>query len=248
MKVYKTALASACCAAIAACGSGTGSGGDASPVSLGGAGNFVVLAQTAISTVPSSSVTGDIGLSPAAASLASGFSLVPDSTNVFSSSTQVVGRVYAATYAVPTPANLTAAIDDMQTAYNDAAGRPADFLEVGGGDIGGLTLAPGVYKWTSTVLVPTDLTLAGTDTDVWIFQTSGDLTVSAAKSLTLSGGAQAKNVFWQVAGDVSLGTTSHLEGVVLCKTAITLQTGATLNGRAMAQSQVALQQATLTQP
>jgi hypothetical protein len=218
-------------------------------VGLGKAGNFAILAKTAISSVPTSTVTGDIGLGPAAASYITGFSLVADSTNVFSTSPQIVGKAYAADYAVPTPSNLTTAVANMQSAYTDAAGRPTpDFLELGTGNIGGKTLAPGLYKWTSTVTVPSDVTLSGGANDVWIFQTTGDLNVSASMKVILSGGAQAKNVFWQVAGKATFGAGSHFEGVLLCKTAVTLQTGASMNGRVLSQTQVALQKATLTQP
>ncbi|MBS1152100.1 MAG: hypothetical protein H6Q89_3798, partial [Myxococcaceae bacterium] len=219
------------------------------PVGLGTAGNYAVLAKTAISTVPASTVTGNVALSPAAASFITGFSLVADSTNVFSTSPQVVGKVYAANYAVPSPSNLTTAISNMESAYTDAASRPTpDFLELGTGNLGGLTLAPGLYKWTSTVSIPTNLTISGGANDVWILQTSGDLTMTAAKSITLTGGAQAKNIFWQVAGKATLGAGAHFEGILLCKTEIILQTGATMNGRALAQTQIALQQATVTQP
>jgi hypothetical protein len=215
----------------------------------GAAGSYVVLAKTGISSVPGSALTGDIGLSPAAASFVTGFSLIADATNVFATSTQVSGKVFAANYAVPSPINLTTAIGSMEGAYSDAASRPTpDFLELSTGNIGGLTLVPGLYKWTSTVTIPANLTIAGGANDVWIFQTSGDLTMAAAKTVTLSGGARAKNIFWQVAGQATLGANSHFEGVVLSKTAITLQTGATMNGRALAQTQVALQQATITQP
>jgi hypothetical protein len=219
------------------------------PVGLGAAGGQVVLAKTAISSVPSSGLTGNIGLSPAAASFVTGFSLVADSTNVFSTSPQVTGKIYAADYAVPTPTNLTTAVSNMESAYTDAAGRPTpDFLELGSGTLTGQTLAPGLYKWTSTVSIPTDLTIAGGANDTWIFQTTGDLTMSAAKTVILSGGAQAKNIFWQVAGKVTVGANAHFEGIMLCKTDVTLQTGATMNGRVLAQTQVALQQATITQP
>jgi len=218
-------------------------------VGLGLAGNYVVLAKTAISTVPASSVTGDIGISPAAATFITGFSLVADATNVFATSSQLVGKAYAADAAVPTPSNLTTAVSDMESAYSDAAGRPTpDFLELGTGNIGGLTLVPGLYKWTSTVRIPVDVVLSGGPNDVWIFQTTGDLTMDAGKKVTLIGGAKARNIFWQVAGQASFGATSHFEGILLTKTDITLQTGATMNGRALAQTQVALQQATLTQP
>ncbi len=221
------------------------------PVLLGTAGNFAILAKTGISTVPTSVVTGDIGVSPAAASFITGFTLSADATNVFSTSTQVVGggRVYAANYAVPTPSNLTTAVLDMQTAYTDAAGRPTPhFLNLASGIIGGLTLAPGLYKWGTTVTIPTDVTISGGPNDVWIFQVSGDLTMSAAKRITLAGGAQAKNIFWQVAGQVTIGTTSHFEGNLLSQTAISLQTGATMNGRALAQSAVSLDSAAVTKP
>jgi|APLak6261679142_1056127.scaffolds.fasta_scaffold00005_143 hypothetical protein len=228
---------------------GTSTARGPSVVSLGTAGDYVVLAKTAVSSVPASSLTGDVGLGPAAASYVTGFSLVADASNVFSTSPQVVGRVFAADYAVPTPTVLTTAVSDMEAAYVDAAGRPTpDFLELGTGNLGGRTLSPGLYTWTSSVTVPTDVTLSGSASDVWILQTTGDLDVSAAKRVTLTGGALAKNVFWQVAGRVTLGATSHFEGIVLCKTDVTLETGATMNGRVLAQSQVALQQATVTQP
>lgn len=219
------------------------------PVGLGLAGNYGVLAKTAISTVPASSVTGDIGISPAAATFITGFSLVADATNAFATSSQLVGKAYAADYAVPTPSNLTTAISNMESAYSDAAGRPTpDFLELGTGNIGGQTLVPGLYKWTSTVTIPVDVVLSGGANDVWIFQTTGDLVMDAGKNVTLSGGAKARNIFWQVAGKATFGANSHFEGILLSKTDITLQTGATMNGRALAQTQVALQQATLTQP
>jgi Ice-binding-like len=215
----------------------------------GAAGSYVVLAKTGISSVPGSAVTGDMGLSPAAATFLTGFSLIADATNVFSTSTQVSGKVFAANYAVPSPINLTTAIGSMEGAYSDAASRTTpDFVELGTGNIGGQTLVPGLYKWTSAVTIPANLTIAGGANDVWIFQTSGDLTMAAAKTVTLSGGARAKNIFWQVAGQATLGANSHFEGVILSKTTITLQTGATMNGRALAQTQVALQQATITQP
>jgi hypothetical protein len=219
------------------------------PVGLGTAGNYAILAKSGVSSVPSSMVTGDIGLSPAAASYLTGFSLVADSTNVFATSPQIVGKAYAADYAVPSPSNLTTAVSNMESAYSDAAGRPTpDFLELGTGNLGGRTLVPGLYKWTSTVTIPADVTLSGGANDVWIFQTTGDLTMDAAKRITLSGGAQAKNVFWQVAGRATFGANAHFEGILLCKTDVTLQTGASMNGRVLSQTEVALQQAIVTQP
>jgi hypothetical protein len=148
--------------------------------------------------------------------------------------------VYAADYAVPTPSNLTAAVGAMQTAYTNAAGRTAGVTELGAGNIGGLKLAPGVYKWGTGVTIPTNLTLSGSQDAVWIFQVAGTLNISSATTVILEGGAQAKNIFWQVAGATTLGTYSTFNGTILDKTNIALQTGAVLNGRALAQTAVTL--------
>jgi hypothetical protein len=218
-------------------------------VNLGTAGNYVILAKSAISTVPASDITGDIGLSPTATSGITGFSEAMDSGGAFATSTQVTGKIYAADMAVPTPATLITAVSDMEAAYTDGAGRVSpDFSELGTGAIGGLTLAPGLYKWTSTVSIPADITISGAANDVWIFQISGDLTVAGAVNVTLSGGAMAKNIFWVVAGAVTVGTSSHFEGILLSSTGITLGTSASMNGRALAQTAVGLDQNTLVEP
>lgn len=217
------------------------------PVRLGTARNYAILAKSAISNVPTSIVTGNLGLSPAAATYVTGFALTKAGTSW--TSAQVVGGVFAANNDPPTPTELTTAIGDMQAAYTDAAGRSLpDALNLGGGAIGGLTLEPGLYKWTSSVTIPTDVTLAGSADDVWIFQVSGDLKLSAAQQILLSGGADPAHVFWQVAGTVDLGTTSHAEGIMLSKTAIKLQTGSSINGRLLAQTAVNLAKATVTAP
>lgn len=216
-------------------------------VDLGAAGNYVILAKTAINNTPTSAITGDIGLSPAAESFITGFALT-DATG-YATATQVTGKVYAADQADPTPINLTTAVNNMITAYNDAAGRPTpDFSELGTGNIGGLTLAPGLYKWTSTVTLPSSVTISGGSNDVWIFQISGDLTMSSAVNITLTGGAQAKNIFWQIAGQATIGTTAHFEGIILSMTGITFQTGASINGRALAQTAVILDGNAVTKP
>lgn len=220
----------------------------ASPVNLGTAGNYVILAETQISTVPTSAITGDVAISPAAATYITGFSLTADSTNTSATSPQITGTVYAADYTSPTPANLTTAVGDMDLAFTDAAGRAADVSELGAGNIGGMTLIPGVYKWGSGLLIPTDLHLSGSACDVWIFEIAQDLTVSNGVQVSLAGGAVAKNVFWQVSGSVSLGTTSHFEGVILSQTAINLATGSSINGRLLAQSAVTLDSSAVVQP
>ncbi|MGD0585259.1 MAG: ice-binding family protein, partial [Oryzomonas sp.] len=139
------------------------------PVNLGTAGNFVILAKTGVSTTGTTAVVGDIGLSPAAATFITGFGLIEDATNTFSTSSLVTGKVYASDYTQPTPAYITTAIDDMQTAFTDAAGRTLpDFTEMGAGDISGLTLTPGLYKWGTGVLITNaGVKLTGGANDIW---------------------------------------------------------------------------------
>jgi len=216
-------------------------------VNLGTAENYVVLAKTGISSVPTTSITGDIAVSPAAASYITGFSLIFETG--YATSPQVTGRVYAADMADPTPSNLTTAVSNMEAAFTDAAGRPdPDFVELYDGNIGNRTLTPGLYKWSGTVTAPNDFVIAGGSDDTWIFQIAGDLLLSSSVSVTLTGGARAQNIFWQISGGVSAGTNSHLEGIVLSMTAITLQTGASLNGRALSQTAVTFDQNTVVEP
>lgn len=216
-------------------------------VDLGAAGNYLLLAKTAINNISTSELTGDLGLSPAATSYITGLSLT--NATGYATSAQVTGNIYAADMADPTPINLTTAVNNMTTAYNDAAGRLSpDFLELGTGNIGGRTLTPGLYKWTTTVTMPASITISGGANDVWIFQIDGNLLMSNAVNMTLTGGAQAKNIFWQVAGQATFGTTSHIEGIVMSMTGITLQTGASMNGRALAQTAIVLDANTVTKP
>jgi hypothetical protein len=213
------------------------------PVNLGAAAPFAILTKTGITNVPTSAITGDLGVSPIAASAITGFSLVADSTNTFSRSSQVTGKIYAANYAPPTPTNLTTAVSNMETAYTNAAGRSLpDFTNLYAGNLSGRTLVPGLYKWSSGVIITTNVTLAGAPNAVWIFQIAGNLTLGAGAKVLLSGGAQANNIFWQVGGvaGVEIGTTAHVEGTILAAKAIHLRTGASLNGRALAQSAVTL--------
>jgi hypothetical protein len=217
-------------------------------VDLGLAGDFAILAKSGISNVPPSAITGDLGVSPAAATYITGFSLTADPGETFSTSAQVTGSVYASDYDPPTPSMLTTAVLDMELAFTDAAGRAADVTELGAGNIGGMTLDAGVYRWGTGLLIPTDLTLDGSSTDVWIFQVAENLTVSNGTSVTLTGGALPENVFWQVSGTVELGTTSRWQGVVLSETSATLGTGASITGRLLAQSEVTLDGSTVVAP
>jgi hypothetical protein len=211
-------------------------------VDLGTAGNFRILAKSGISTTGTTSVTGDIGVSPIDSTAITGFGLIMDSSGTFSTSALVTGRVYAADYSPPTPTMMTTAVSDMENAYTDAAGRTnPDFTELGAGDITSMTLVPGLYKWGTGVSIgAAGVTLSGGASDVWIFQIAQDLTVGNGAIVTLSGGAQATNIFWQVAGQVTLGTTSQFKGIILCLTSIAMNTGANLDGRALAQTAVTL--------
>jgi hypothetical protein len=225
----------------------TGSAGPAA-VNLGTAGNYVILASSGVSTTGATVVVGDVGLSPAAATAVTGFALSAPPTT-FTTSSLVTGNVWASDYDPPTPANLTTAITDMQSAYTDAAGRTLpDFTELGAGNLDGLTLVPGLYKWGTGVDIPFAVTLTGGANAVWIFQIAQNLTVGSGAVVVLSGGAQAQNVFWQVAGQATLGTTSNFKGIILSQTLIAMNTGTTMTGRALAQTAVTLDATAITHP
>jgi hypothetical protein len=218
-------------------------------VNLGTAGEFVILSESGITNVPNSEITGNIAVSPIAAAAITGFGLIRSADGTYSESAQVSGKIAAANYTPPTPAYLTVAIGDMRTAYADAASRPVNLgnTNLGTGELGGLTLPSGVYRWSTAVSISKNVTLIGTANDVWIFQIAKGVTQAAGTQVILTGGAQAKNVFWQVAGVVAIGTTAHMQGEVLSKTAITLNTGAKATGRLLAQTDVTLIKNTVVQ-
>jgi hypothetical protein len=213
------------------------------PINLGTSGNFTILTETGISTTGVTSIIGDIGVSPIAATAITGFGLIKDASNQFSLTPIVTGKVYAANYAAPTPSNMTTAVSDMKTAFTTANGLtyPAPKVQMYAGDISGRTLSPGVYKWSTGVLITsTGVTLSGGPNDVWVFQIAQNLTVNNGAIITLAGGAQAKNIFWVVSGKATLGTTVNFKGVILSKTLISLNTGATVTGKLLAQTAVTL--------
>ena len=215
------------------------------PVILGTSGDFVILTKSGISTTGNTAITGDIGVSPIGYAAITGFTLiptVPNGSNTFATSSLVTGKVYAADYSAPTPAKMTTAVGDMETAYTNAAGRtPPDYTELYSGDVTGQTLTRGLYKWSTGLLISAGgVTISGSATDVWIFQIAQDLTVANGAIVTLSGGAQACNIFWQVTGQTTIGTTAAMKGTILCKTLIAMNTGAKLDGRALAQTAVTL--------
>jgi hypothetical protein len=232
-------------------GSVRGDGGPAvaaNGVNLGTASTFVILAKSGITNVPTSKITGNLGASPVTETAITGFPLTRDITGTFSTTPEVTGKIFAASHSAPTPNDLTVAVGAMETAFTDAAGRAPKATELGAGNIGSMTLSGGVYKWGSGLLIPTNVTLDGTATDVWIFQIAQNLTVSSDVQVLLTGGALAKNVYWQVSGSTSLDTTAHLEGTILCQTAISLNKGASVNGRLLAQTAVTIMGSTITAP
>ena len=214
------------------------------PVLLGTAGPFAILTKTGISDVFPSVINGDVGASP-----------ITGAAIHLKCSEIKRGKVYSVDAAGPLPCRvtdpslLTKAVGDMEIAYTNAAGRKRpNFIDLGAGKIGGLTLVPGLYKWNTRVLVSTDVTISGGQNDVWIFQIAGTLTQANATRVILKGGARAKNIFWQTSGSVAIGTTAHFEGTILAKTKIAVKTGASANGRLLAQTAVTLQQNAVTRP
>lgn len=197
-------------------------------VNLRTSGGFVILAGSLISNVPTSAVTGNIGLSPAARSFITGFGL-----------TEVTGSIYAADDVSPagTSAMLTAAKGDLTTAYNDAAGRTATDIVPLAGNLGGLTLTPGLYKSTGSLeLTSGTLTFdaRGNTNAVFIIQIASTLNTTSGRAMVLSGGAKASNIFWQVGTSATLGTTSIFKGTIMADQSISLNTGVSVEGRLLA--------------
>jgi hypothetical protein len=218
-------------------------GSGLTPVYLGNADTFAILSQSGTTNIYRSAIVGDVGASPitgAAILLTCG---------------EVSGNIYSVDAAGPlpcvqtNPSFLSSAVSDMGFAYDDAAGRLSpDFTELGAGEIGGQTLTPGLYKWSTNLMISTDVTLSGGPNDVWIFQVAGMLNQANSTRVTLAGGALAKNIFWQVADAATLGTNAHFEGIVLGKKLISVNTGTSVNGRLLAQTAVTLQMNAITEP
>ena len=227
------------------------------PVALGNAGNFVLFANTGMSSSVISTITGDIGVGPAVTSTAitTGFTLTvnPSGPNAgqYATSPQVTGRIYAPDYLAPTPANMITTSNNMLAAYNDARGRlNPNFTNLGSGTIANQSLAPGLYKWTAGLNITpgTTITLNGGPADVWIFQVAGILTAGASSQIVLTGGALPQNVFWQIDTGLTVGADASFKGVVLAGTTVTLGANTVIVGRLLSQTAITMNANTISAP
>ncbi|MDO9216559.1 MAG: ice-binding family protein, partial [Lacisediminimonas sp.] len=227
----------------AGAGTGTGAGRGPAPVVLGGAGDYVILAESGITNVPTSAITGKIGLSAATGASITG---LDDCSEIVGQVVHTVDNTGPVCRTV-VPLILTPAIGAKNTAYTDAAGRAPDYTELGAGNIGGRNLGPATYKWSSALLIPTNVTLTGGPNDVWIFQIAQGMTVASGAQIILAGGALPQNVYWQTFS-AEFNTTSQIKGTVLSQTSIAMKSGASITGRLFAGTATTLIQNVVTAP
>ena len=190
----------------------------AQEVNLGTANNYAVLACSTITSTGATVINGGLGVAPGNA---------------------VTGRPIVNGLFDVDDASAVLAQNDLTTAYNDAAGRTptpsGPFLNPGVGNIGGLNLIPGLYKFTGTASITgSDVTLTGGPDDVWIFQIAADLEVGSRIQVFLAGGAQAGNIFWQVGTSATIGTFAVFKGTIMSDQAIVMNTSSAMDGRALA--------------
>ena len=230
-------------------GAGNGVGGQGkgpAPIDLKTitTGNFVIVAETEITDLAPSVVTGNVGLSPALGA------------KIQLTCPEVTGAIFTVDSTGSPPCRhrnagtvLTQAVADGHGAWNDGRVRVPDYTDVGAGNIGGLILPPATYKWSTGVQIPTNLRLSGGPNDVWIFLIEHDLSVSSGVQIVLDGGALPRNVYWLTLIDgVELGANSQFAGVILAETSIFVRAGASINGRLLAAQSVNLDANTVTGP
>ncbi|MBC7540262.1 MAG: DUF3494 domain-containing protein [Bacteriovorax sp.] len=196
-------------------------------IDLGIADSFAIMAYTSITSAPTSNISGKVGLKPGIRSL---INLNPN--------TEVAGgrvEVYAGDDVGDPSDYLNLAREDLIAAYRDVVARPTDKdkIEAYKGKPGGKILPPGIYRWSEGVIISSDMTLEGNDTDIFIFQIAGDMSVAPKVRIVLSGGARAKNVFWQVSGKVTLESTTDVPGTIMSQLTFEMKSLAQLHGRAL---------------
>lgn len=212
-------------------------------LNLGTAADFTILTETGITTTGVTSIDGNMGVSPISSTAMTGFSLAMDATNLFSISPLVTnGKVYGPDYAGATPAKMTQAVADMETAFTQANLLTSTYIasEAYAGDVSGQTLYGGLYKWSTGVMVTgAGVTLKGGPTDVFVFQIAGDLVISNNAIIHLVG-VLPSNVFWVVSGAAKFGTNADFSGTILSKTLVSLNTGDHFTGHLYAQTAVTM--------
>jgi hypothetical protein len=219
-----------------AAGAGTGRNGlgrGPTPIDLGTAQGFRLLAESAITDIPTSAVTGNVGLSPASGS----FIGIPCG--------EVTGIIYQADAGgagcmTQDSSGLGTATSDKRTAYTVGNGRAPDYTELGAGNIGGMNLAPATYYWSSALIIPTTLTLTGGPNDVWIFQVAQGFDISTNVKVILAGGAKPENIYWNVF-QATINVGAVMKGTINSSTNIAVKTGATVNGRLLANTAITLE-------
>jgi hypothetical protein len=248
---FKSAIAGApLLALLLATATSTQPASAAQAVQLGTATPFAVLAGTAVSDVPTSSITGNVGLSPAAGTFITGLTQA-----------EVTGTIYSTDGTGPAgnvnnPALLTTAKNDLTTAYVTAAGQPpTTTFSAGDNQLGGQTLVAGVYAFghaaTANITAASPLVLngQGDPNSVFVFQASSDLVTASSSVVELVNGAQACNVFWQVSSTATLNSSSTFVGTIMALTSVNLLSGATVQGRVLARNgAVSLDANTITTP
>jgi hypothetical protein len=224
-------------------------------VNLGTAGNYVILAKTGISTAPTSDITGDIGVSPIAATAITGFSLIMDGGMQYSTSSQLsaTSQAHAASYGGPVATTLATAVSDMLAAYSDAAGRDGETAKtnIAAGYLGPVEgsnakpLEEGVYSFGTDVIIADDSHFSGDENSVFIIRTTGALIQLKNTLVILGPGVNPENIFWQIAGHVVVGAGAHMAGILLVKNDALFTTGSSLQGRVLAQTACNLQSTTI---
>jgi hypothetical protein len=225
--------------------------GDTLPLDIGTAGDYVLLAEAAI-TGPSVLIDGDIGCYKTAAAI-TGYALTMDGDGDYSTSSSVTGQVHAPEYSSATKNIMKQAVKDMVAAHDDAMSRPStdssyDRVGVAAGGIGGQTLLPGVYTFSSYINIATDLTFKGGPDDVWIIKTANYIVMTAAMDILLVDGAQAKNIFWVAENYVSLGANVDFAGIILSKGYTTFGNPVSHDGRILSQTAITIPGASIVEP